>query len=116
MRYVTTIICSVLLLLASPVYAGSGHDHGHGHSHDPVTKSQAEDIAIQSVAKLVERDKIDASWKSVDVWKSEKKQFGNNLEWVVVFSNVKVSDPAKQTLYIFLTLEGEYVAANYTGN
>lgn len=116
MRYISTTIFSFFLLLASPVFAGAGHDHGHGHAHDPVTKSQAEEIATETVAKLVDRDKIEASWKSVDVSTSEKKKFGKNMEWMVVFKNEKVSDPEKQTLYIFLTLTGEYLAANYTGN
>ncbi len=114
MRYLTTTIFSVLLLLAAPVFAGSGHDHGH--SHDPVTKSQAEENASKSVAKLVERGKIDGSWKSANVLTSEKKNFGGSMEWVVAFKNEKISEPAKQTLYIFLSLGGEYLAANYTGN
>lgn len=112
-NFITTTL-SLLLLLASPVFAGSGHDHGH--THDPVTKSQAENVAIQSVAKLVEKGKIDKSWKSVDVSTSEKKDFSGHMEWVVVFKNAKISDPEKQTLYVFLSLGGEYLAANYTGN
>lgn len=116
MRYVISTLVSLFLLLASPVYAGSGHDHGHGHSHEPVTQAQAEEEAISSVAKLVQRKKIDSSWASVTVHSSEKKEFDGQTEWVVIFKNEKVSDPDKQTLYVFLTLEGRYLAANYTGN
>ena len=116
MRKLTTALFSLFMLLASPVFAGAGHDHGHGHSHDPVTKAQAEEIATKTVAKLVNRGKIDESWNAVGVSTSEQKKFGKNMEWVIVFINKQVADPEKQTLYIFLTLTGEYLAANYTGN
>jgi hypothetical protein len=96
------------------VIAGAGHDHG-SHSHDPVSKSQAEEAAIKSVEKLVSKRKIADSWKGVKVATSEKKKFGTKEEWVVTFKNEKVSDPNKQTLYVFLTLTGDYIAANFTG-
>ncbi len=116
MRYLTTTLISLFLLMASPVHAGSGHDHGHGHSHEPVTQAKAEEIAISSVAKLVQRKKIDDSWTSVAIHKAEQKELGGQLEWVIVFKNEKISDPEKQTLYVFLSAEGQYLAANYTGN
>lgn len=116
MRYLISTLASLFVLLASPVYAGAGHDHGHGHSHEPVTQVEAEEIAANSVAKLVQRKKIDGSWSTVAVHSSEQKEFGGQMEWVVIFKNEKVTDPEKQTLYVFLTLEGRYLAANYTGN
>lgn len=116
MRYLTTTLFSLFLILAIPVHAGSGHDHGHGHAHAPVTQEEAEKIATSSVAELVKRNKVDSSWGSVAVHKSEKKEFGGQMEWVVTFKNKNLSDPEKQTLYIFLSLEGQYLAANYTGN
>jgi hypothetical protein len=113
MRIQTIIFSLALSLFSAVAFAGAGHDHGH--SHDPVTQSKAEAIAAKSVSRLVEKGKIDTSWKAVTVAKSEKKKFGGETEWVVSFKNDKVSDPSKQTLYIFLTLGGEYLAANYTG-
>lgn len=38
------------------------------------------------------------------------------MEWVVIFNNQKISESDKQKLYVFLTLNGEYIAANHTGN
>ena len=107
-----TLALSVVSLAAM---AGAGHDHDDGHSHDPVSQGQAEMAAMKNVARLVEKDKINKSWKSIGVLKSEKKKFGNNEEWVVSFKNESISDTSKQTLYIFLSLTGDYIAANYTG-
>jgi len=113
MRIQAIIFSLALSLFPLATLAGAGHDHGH--SHDPVSQGQAELAAIKSVARLVEKGKIDKSWKSVGVMKSEKKKFGKNMEWVVSFKNENISDSSKQTLYIFLTLTGEYLAANFTG-
>ena len=33
----------------------------------------------------------------------------------MTFKNPAVSDPAKGTLYVFLSLPGNYIAANFTG-
>jgi len=116
MTYFIKTILSLLLLLSTAAFAGSGHDHGHGHSHAPVTKVEAEQIARESVTKMVERNTIDSSWKSVSVHMSEQKEFSGQKEWVIMFKNGKIGEPEKQTLYVFLSLEGQYLAANYTGN
>ena len=113
MRIQAIIFSLALILFPLAALAGAGHDHGH--SHDPVSQGQAELAAMKSVARLVEKGKIDKSWKSIGVMKSEKKKFGKNTEWVVSFENENISDSSKQTLYIFLSLGGGYIAANHTG-
>lgn len=119
MKIQSLLFSLIIALTPAAVLAGKDHDHGHddghGHSHDPVSQMKAEEIAIKSVAGLVGKGKIDKSWKSIGVAKSEKKKFGKKMEWVVSFKNDKVSDKSKQTLYVFLSLTGNYIAANYTG-
>lgn len=113
---IKAILLSTLLLLLTPfAFAGSGHDHGHGHSHEPVTQQQAEIKAAGIVNNLVNNGVINQSWTNTQASKSEKKEFGGNLEWVVSFKNDSVDDPQKRSLYIFLSLTGNYIAANYTG-
>lgn len=117
MRITTVIFTLALMLLPMASMAGSGHEHehDHDHSHEPVTQGQAEQAASKVVLRLVEKGKIDASWKKVQIEKSLKKKFGQNMEWVVSFNNKAIRDPEKQTLYVFLTLTGDYIAANYSG-
>ena len=113
MHYLTKIVFSLFLIFISHAYAGSGHDHGH--SHAKVSKEAAEKFAKDSVSQLVQKESIDKSWSSVSVQSAEQKEFGEHKEWVIVFNNEGAKNPKERTLYIFLTLEGEYVAANYTG-
>ncbi|MDH5324698.1 MAG: DUF6488 family protein [Gammaproteobacteria bacterium] len=96
-------------------HGDSGHDDGHGHAHGPVSQDQAEKAAFSQIKRLVKKGKIDASWNQAKLAKAEKRKFGKKLEWVISFNNDKIKDSGKKTLYVFLSLSGEYVAANYSG-
>ncbi len=118
MQLKTLLLGVYLGLCTATAMAGSGHDHGHGHSHSdgPVDQVTAKVSATKIVAALVERKKLDESWLSIPASSVEQKIFNDNPEWVAVFVNDKITDPDKQILYVFLTLGGDYIAANFTGN
>ncbi len=102
------------------LHAGSGHDHGpNGHSHGTVqeqaSKQSVVSSANQHIKQLVKSNKIDASWEGCAPLKTEQKRFNANLEWVVTYQNAKVTDPAKQNLYVFVDLYGKVKAANHSG-
>lgn len=101
-------------LLASPAFAGAGHDHGH--SHGPVKADVAASKAKNKIAALVKAEKIAASWATLEPESVVQKTYTKGPEWVVTFKNLKVTDTSKQTLYMFYSLNGHYIAANYTGN
>ena len=103
------------LLFGAPVMAGSGHDHGHSHSSTPVSQDKVGVKAAEIVAALVNRNKLDKSWESIKASSVEKITVQGNPEWVVVFVDKNITDVEKQKLYVFLTLGGDYIAANFTG-
>tara|TARA_R110000868_G_scaffold99515_11_gene273831 strand:+ start:11939 stop:12286 length:348 start_codon:yes stop_codon:yes gene_type:complete len=109
------LIATVLITSISFAGPGKGHSHGHGHSHNApeVSEAKTKEIARKHVERLVKDKKIDSSWSNAIYDKSEKKLFGGNTEWVVTYKNDK--DPKNKTLYIFLKLSGEFVAANFSG-
>lgn len=118
MKNIATLTLCTSLLFTLPALAGSGsgHSHGHGHSHAPLTSEQVEKKASQKVQSLVDAEKIDASWAGLKPDEgTEQKVFSHDPEWVVVFSNEEVEDLEKQKLYLFYSLSGKYIAANYTG-
>ena len=117
----TSLVLTVVAFIA-PVHAGSGHSHdkdgghsNHGHSHSAVNASVAKGKATRMLVALVKKGVVDKSWKGTKPIKIEKKTFAKGPEWVVSFNNKKIKDKAKQTLYIFYSLDGHYIAANYTG-
>jgi len=118
MKILTTALLLSSLLFGAPVMAGAGHSHDAdgGHSRGPVSSGEAVNQASKKVKQLADAGKIDATWSGVQAVSVEKKTYAKGPEWVVIFKNDKVSDAAKQTLYLFFTLDGHYIAANYTGN
>lgn len=115
MRKSTSALTLCLALFGTPVLAGAGHDHGHGHSHGPVSSDAAAEKAVKKVEQLAQAGKIDPSWAGAKPSSVEQKNYANGPEWVVTFRNDKVADTSKHALYLFFSLDGHYIAANYTG-
>jgi len=113
MKNLATTLLLSLLLSATPVLAGSGHDHGH--SHGPISSKEVIGKATKKVQQLARAGKIDSSWAKTGAASAEQKEYSKGPEWVVTFRNDKVSDSSKQTLYLFFSLDGNYIAENYTG-
>lgn len=86
---------------------------GHG---DPITKNAAVQRASSEINRLVEAGKLDKSWKlKAALQSAELGPKAESKEWTVVFSNSESSKDGEKTLYVFLTEQGEYLAANFTG-
>ena len=115
MKLRTLLLGFVLGLLPITAMAGTGSGHDHGHSHEPINQSTANLMATNIIVSFVKQKTIDKSWESTTVSSSEKKTFNGRKEWVVSFVNEKVTNANERKLYIFLTLSGDYIAANYTG-
>lgn len=118
MNYLIRVSLFVVILLfgqAALAGPGGGHSHDHGHASDPITSEQAVKKASKHVQKLVKKGKIDASWSGVMAKSVEEKTYGHGPEWVVAFQNKSIEVPEKQTLYIFYTINGKYLASNFTG-
>ena len=113
------LLIIITLTFSTITFAGPGH----GHSHAPkylCKKLATKDLKTSSVAigkchvsRLVKSGKINSSWSSSKHTKSIKKDFKGKKEWVVSFSNAK--GVKGKNLYIFLNLDGSFVAANFTG-
>ncbi|MDP2000017.1 MAG: DUF6488 family protein [Rhodoferax sp.] len=53
--------------------------------------------------------KIDPSWKGVKLDKAETRQGKKMREWKLTFKNPAEKDAAKQTLFMFYTLSGNFI-------
>ena len=112
MKNLITTLLFLSFLTVTPAIAGTGHSHGEEVA---ITSEQATSLASQKMKQLIDSEKIDASWKEVKVSSIEQKTFSQGPEWVVKFTNNKISDASKQNLYMFFSLGGRYLAANHTG-
>lgn len=113
MKHIKIFILTIFLTL-SPLVALA---HGAGGHHDTTefTQNEAIEYAAYRVKELIENGKIEKSWELPKVVSAEQKVYGHDIEWVITLQNSKASDQAKSRLYIFLTANGEFIAANFTG-
>ena len=109
------ILLTAATLLATSAFAGPGSGHSHGPAK-PVTEIQAIYKAEVAVFEIVQKGKLDASWSEVEATEAQKKKFKSGQEWVVTFNNPSEPDPEKKTLYVFLSLDGQYRGANFSGS
>jgi len=110
------IISAVVLLAFSATGLYAHGPEGHG-PRILITESQAGEKAMQLVATIVQKGQLDASWLAIQPAEIQKKTFegASEPEWLVTLINPAVKDAAKQKLYVFLSLYGEYTGANYEG-
>lgn len=108
---------AALLFAVSTVpaaYAG-GDGKCHFHGSTPAKESVVVGCANSYKETLVSKGKPDASWKNATLDKAEVVEGKTKKEWKLSFKNAAEKDTAKQTLYMFYTLTGNFVAANFTG-
>ena len=115
---ISTLLLLLPLLFCAPIMAGAGHEHDSdgGHSHGPISSDSAINKASKKVKQMAEAGKIDASWSGISAASIDQKDYSKSPEWVITFINDKINDVAKKTLYLFFSLDGHFIAANYTGN
>ena len=116
MRTISTALVVSTLLFGSPAFAGGGHEHGPGgsHSYGQLTAASATNMAEKQVKTLIERGKLEKTWAGIKASEASQKDFGKGPEWVVTVKNEK-AEAGKQTLYVFYTVTGSYLATNFTG-
>lgn len=87
----------------------------HFHGSKPATEAVVTDCANQRRAALVKSGKLESSWQAAKLEKLELVDGKKGKEWKVSFSNPAASDKEKQTLFIFFSHPGNFIAANFTG-
>ena len=116
-----TLALTLTTLCAQESHNHSGHHDEHGCKHkyealkNEISKISVEKIAKKEVKRLASKKKIPKSWKSMPISKIGKTHYGDTNDWVVGFYNPKNKDKTKRTLYIFVSVKGKVVGANYTG-
>ena len=86
------------------------------HGSKPARDAVVIDCATQHKGELVTKGKLDKTWQSVKVDKAELFDGKKGKECArVMLKDVASKDKAKETLYMFFTAPGNFIAANFTG-
>lgn len=87
----------------------------HFHGNKPAAEATVNGCAAQRKDALVKGGKLEASWAAVKPQSIEAVEGKKGKEWKVTFKNTAVKDRSKETLYMFFTLPGNFIATNFTG-
>ena len=109
--YLATIATSLVSASALASDASSCHFHGNA----PAAEKVVIECAVQRKTMLINSGKLDKSWDTVKHEKIEQVDGKKGREWKVSFKNPAATEPSKATLFVFMSLPGNYVAANFTG-
>lgn len=110
--FIATLIAT-LAFVPSAFAGGGGGCHFHGNA--PIKESVLVGCASAYKDGLVSKGKLDSSWKGVKMNKAETVEGKTMKEWKFTFNNPAEKNATKQTLYMFYTLSGNFIAANFTG-
>ena len=109
------LACVATLFSSTAAFAGADASC-HFHGNKPAAQATVIQCATQYKDKLVEGGKLDKSWQAVSkVDKLEQIDGKRSKEWKLSFKNPAAADKTKDTLYLFYSLPGNFIAANHTG-
>lgn len=115
MKTLATTSALLLTLFAAPAALADVGGSCHFHGNKPASETVVTDCAAKRKDALVKAGKLDASWQPVKIDKAELVDGTKAKEWKVTFKNPAAPDAAKQTLYLFFSQPGNFIAANHTG-
>ena len=115
MQYaLSTAVILAVISMGQPAMASEGGSC-HFHGSKPAAEATVLGCAQQRKEALVKAGKIEASWQAVKHDKVEAVDGKKGKEWKVTFKDPAAKDKSKETLYIFFTAPGNFIAANFTG-
>lgn len=110
---VALLAMSTTALVAGP--SGIGHSHGNETTKKQLSKEDVLDVSKKHITLLIKSKKVDPSWEQSKHTDIKQQTVGTFKEWIVEYKNTQVQDTAKQTLFIFVDVYGQVLAANHTG-
>ena len=115
MKKFVHLLTFIATIAAVPAAFAGGDSGCHFHGDTPVKETVLIDCASKRKDMLIKNGKIDASWAGVKLEQPEMVEFKNKKEWKLTFKNSSEKDAAKQTLYMFYALNGNFLVANFSG-
>ena len=113
-KFIFIASCFATQVLAVSAFASEGGSC-HFHGNTPAKESAIIDCANQRKNTLVGSGKIDAAWKALKHDKVEQVEGKKGKEWKITFKDPEAKGKANEILFMFFTLPGNFIAANFTG-
>jgi len=115
MKHLFTIATFVTAVAMTPA-AFAGEDSScHFHGSKPAAESTVIGCATQRRDALVKSGKLTASWQTIKHDQTALVDGQKGKEWKISFKDAAAQDKTKETLYMFFTASGNFIAANHSG-
>lgn len=115
MKHVFSAAFLIAAFTAAPSAFASEGGSCHFHGSKPAAEATVIGCANQRRDALVAGGKLDKSWQAVKHHTVEVVDGKKGQEWKVTFKDAAVKDKSKETLHMFFTMPGNFIAANFTG-
>ena len=115
MKRILSIASLVVAFAVTPSAFANEGGGCHFHGKKPAAEATVLGCAAQRKDALIASGKIDKSWQAVKHDNAEMAEGAKGKEWKVTFKDTAAKDKAKETLYMFFTLPGNFIAANFSG-
>lgn len=102
-------------VMSTPLAIASEGGSCHFHGNKPAAESTVISCASQRKVAMVKSGKLDATWNTVKQDKIEVIEGQKGKEWKVTFNDAAAKDKTKETLYMFFSMPGNFIASNFTG-
>lgn len=106
---------SLSATLWAPMAMANPGNSCHFHGKKTAAQATVSSCALQRKDALVKSGKLDASWSAIKPGTIEEVTGKKGQEWKVTFQDTSAKDKSKATLFMFFTLPGNFIAANFTG-
>ena len=111
----TILLLSLSAALWAPAVWADKGGSCHFHGNKTAAEAAVSSCALQRKDALVKAGKLEAAWSALKPDKIEVVEGQKGKEWKVTFKDASAKDKSKETLYVFFTLPGNFIAANFTG-
>ena len=102
------------LASALPAFAGEA-EVCHFHGSKAASQETVAGCAVKRQQSLISSGKIGKSWQAIKPASFEQVEGQRGKEWMVTFKDPAAADKGKETLYMYFTAQGNFIAANFTG-
>ena len=115
MKFHTFAALTLSTALWAPAVSADPGGSCHFHGKKPTAESTIGTCAVQRKDALIKSGKLDAAWRATKPQTIALVEGKKGPEWKVTFKDPAAKDKSKETLYMFFTPPGNFIAANFTG-
>ena len=113
MKTILTVVLTLMII--SPLAMAGKGSSCHFHGSKKAEKSTIEQCGIERKNLYLKNGTLDTSWSNIEPSVIEIVDGAKGKEWRLRFDNPNAPDSSKRSLYMFFSLPGNFIAANYSG-